>query len=422
MPRRTDISTVAALSALALLLVAPPVIADTVSFEIIPNAFLAMDMAPDGRYVVGQISTGGTYIYDTTTNTMTTLPPLGLTAAAVSDDGTVVLGDIPDPEGIGTNVAAIWTELTGWQSIGHLPHALGCPSRSDGYELSADGSVAVGLSWDGCNGRAFRWTMQTGMLELEVLANGGNRASAISADGSVIGGFAQGSGSRTPAIWNGSTMRGELLDPPNGDALGEIHGISDDGTILLGEWAGEGMPLSLAAKWTAGELGWDREIVGPGAILPGWSSNALDIADDGTIVGFDSLVGNRRAWIQPGGTGDLIEMVSYIEAHGGTVPTGEALHVCQAISTDGRIIAGHSWPMTGGWLVRISPDPEILGDMDCSGVVDLDDVGPFALALVDPAAYSDAYPACDISLADVNQDGSNNGLDIGDFVEALLAP
>ena len=41
-----------------------------------------------------------------------------------------------------------------------------------------------------------------GLLLLDSLANGVNRASAISRDGQVIGGFAQGSFNRTPARWS----------------------------------------------------------------------------------------------------------------------------------------------------------------------------------------------------------------------------
>lgn len=129
----------------------------------------------------------------------------GTRATAVSDDGTTVLGDIPDPESPDPDLgetAAIWTAVGGWQSLGYLPNALECPSRSNGYELSADGSVAVGLSWDGCRGRGYRWTEATGMQELQFLTpvgSGGDRASVLSADGNLIGGFAQGTQTRTPA-------------------------------------------------------------------------------------------------------------------------------------------------------------------------------------------------------------------------------
>ena len=320
--------------------------AETVSFELIRGARSADDMSPDGRYVVGVTNGLIPYLYDTVTQTMTILPADSVEASAVSDSGDVVFGEIADP-GTGDPVAAIWTRSTGvWTSIGYLPSAAACPSRSSPYELSADGSVAVGLSWvNGCDGRGFRWTQATGMVELEGLANGANRASVCSADGNVIGGFAQGSFSRTPAVWD-AAGNGTLLDPPDGDALGEIYGIRDDGSILLGDWDGK------ASTWTYPGL--VRTQLGGGSILPGWSGNPMDIADNNTIVGFDFLGGNRRAWIQFDG-GPLVDFKTYVQANGGVVPSGTTLEVCQAVSTDGYKIIGHGFA-SGAWLVTITPE------------------------------------------------------------------
>ncbi len=64
----------------------------------------------------------------------------------------------------------------------------------------------------------------------------------------------------------------------------------------------------------------------------------------------------------------------------------------------------------------------VLGDMNCDGVLDVEDVAPFALALVDAVGYDAAYPGCDIQRADANEDASINGADVSVFVEALLAP
>jgi hypothetical protein len=351
--------------AFILTLAARDATAVTVTFQLIPGARSADDMSPDGRYIVGVNPNLEPYLLDTFTNQMTMLPPQGLSAVAVSDDGSVVLGDIIDP-GTNAEVAAIWTSSSGvWTSLGYLPNALSCPSRSNGYELSADGSVAVGLSWDGCSGRGFRWTQATGMIELEPLANGGNRASVCSADGNVIGGFAQGSFSRTPTWWTGDAD-GFLLDPPNGDAQGEVYGLNDGGTILLGEWNGQ------AVKWTGEAL--DRSVIGAGSILPGWTGIPQDIATDETIVGFDILFGNRRAWIQPSGTGSLIDLKTYVVGNGGTVPTGTTLEVAQAISLDGRKIIGHGFA-SGAWLITIVPDCAAdVAPTNGNGAVNIDDL------------------------------------------------
>ena len=65
-------------------------------------------------------------------------------------------------------------------------------------------------------------------------------------------------------------------------------------------------------------------------------------------------------------------------------------------------------------------NPVVLpGDMNCDGVVNLADVDPFVLALVNPAAYALAFPGCDVLAGDMNGDGLLNGLDVGLFVAAL---
>lgn len=63
-----------------------------------------------------------------------------------------------------------------------------------------------------------------------------------------------------------------------------------------------------------------------------------------------------------------------------------------------------------------------LGDMNCDGIVDLNDVGPFAQALVDPPAYAAAFLNCDIANGDMLQDGMVDGDDVAGFVAALLGP
>jgi len=55
-------------------------------------------------------------------------------------------------------------------------------------------------------------------------------------------------------------------------------------------------------------------------------------------------------------------------------------------------------------------------------VLDGSDVGPFVLAMLDPAAYQSQFPDCDIAPADMNGDGAVDGEDAQAFVDALFAP
>lgn len=385
----------------ALLVTQTPAAAQSATFQLIPDALSANDMSPDGRWIVGGYTVGGffedgAYRYDTVNDVMLILPPPAFSAVAVSDDGSVVLGNMPDPT-TEAQVAAIWRESTNtWESLGFLPNAQQCPSLSSAYELSADGSVAIGLSWEGCSGRGFIWTESDGMLELESLANGSNRASVVSGDGTVIGGFAQGSFSRTPAMWDASTD-GELLDPPNGDLLGEILGIRDDGSQLFGTASIDPMAQSnRAVRWTEAN---GFEQIGQGSVFSAWAGNAMDMADNGTVVGFDTFLTSRQAWIQYRGEGNLEALKGFVVGLGATVPAGLNLDVAQAISADGSRIIGHGAGVA--WMIEIEDSPACSADLNGDGVVDGADLASLL------AAWGSSN-----SPADLNGDGIVDGADL----------
>lgn len=62
------------------------------------------------------------------------------------------------------------------------------------------------------------------------------------------------------------------------------------------------------------------------------------------------------------------------------------------------------------------------GDVNCDGLINLDDATALSLALVDADGFSTEYPSCDIAHADINEDDSRDGLDVQAFVDVLLAP
>ncbi len=60
-----------------------------------------------------------------------------------------------------------------------------------------------------------------------------------------------------------------------------------------------------------------------------------------------------------------------------------------------------------------------VGDMNCDGSLNGQDIEPFVQALRDPAEYQQNFPDCDILHADTNGDGSVNGQDIQGFRDLL---
>lgn len=71
-------------------------------------------------------------------------------------------------------------------------------------------------------------------------------------------------------------------------------------------------------------------------------------------------------------------------------------------------------------LNGIPDECELLGDLNCDGVVDVADIVPFVQALIDPTAYEAQYPNCARSQADTSGNGLVDGGDVRSFVSLLL--
>ena len=138
----------------------------------------------------------------------------------------------------------------------------------------------------------------------------------------------------------------------------------------------------------------------------------------------------------------------------GTLPLGEVLAdvtMVRILSSVEPAFKGDPIAATLGVdniAARAAGSPFLLGDMNGNGVVGLDDVDPFVLALNDPAGYAAAYQMPPSQngdtdgdddfdfddtpgfvalldtggglLGDVNQDSAVNGLDVDPFVTVLL--
>ena len=61
-----------------------------------------------------------------------------------------------------------------------------------------------------------------------------------------------------------------------------------------------------------------------------------------------------------------------------------------------------------------------LGDLNCDCAVNLSDIDPLVLALLDPATYQSTFPSCSLTQCDLNGDGSVDGKDIRCIKSILL--
>jgi hypothetical protein len=196
--------------------------------------------------------------------------------ASISGNGRVVGGTVGVPVmtdwgSIDQERAALWTKSGGWKSIAGNYEGCG-GSQSTPYDLSTDGSTAVGLAFVDCrNAYAFKWNARTGMKLLPKVSEnaqcqdpwsgdiyeceGAARANAVSANGGLVGGWEEipeAGGNRIGSIWQGNEQM--LLRDPGGDNamggwVGEVMGVNSAGTIAVGVSAGK--QLKDAYQWTS---------------------------------------------------------------------------------------------------------------------------------------------------------------------------
>jgi len=188
------------------------------------------------------------------------------------------------------------------------------------------------------------------MQELQKLANGHNRCSAISGDGSALGGFAQGSFSRTPAYWS-PNLTGAVLDP---NLQGEVYGFSEDGTLSVGTLYQDTTQNYYDAFVRNNVTG---AITNIGSVHVDWASAATDLSGDATVVvGFDYISLARQAWVWTSSDG-IQSLNDRLTALG--VTGAPPLLVCTAVSDNGNIVVGAGQVAPGpfgfgGFIVQLS--------------------------------------------------------------------
>jgi probable HAF family extracellular repeat protein len=258
----------------------------------------------------------------------------GSLANKISKNGSVVVGETivhHDVPLVDQYRAFRWTAEEGMTELSVIP---GGNAESVAYGVSADGSVIVGQSDDGCcaeGGTAFRWTAATGMVSMGSLGGPTNYGYAFqtSDDGSIVmGSMDDGSSGPFGGVgfqafrWTAATGMQAFGQAPNGVKL-EAASINGNGSVA---WASHG-DLS-TYKWTAA-TGW---VLQPPAFnLITW------IRDDGEVVFTSRCTGSAAScprayrWTASGGFQDL-----------GSVPgsSDRGDTAVRGISEDGSVAVG----------------------------------------------------------------------------------
>ena len=193
---------------------------------------------------------------------------------------------------------------------------------SDYSAVSADGSIVVGYADNGGQSRAFRWT-SAGMVDLGTLGGNVSVAQAVSADGSVVVGYAEIAGGQVSAFrWTSAGMVSlGNLGGNNSYAIG----VSADGSVVVGYGYNSSNQIR-AFRWTSAGM------VDLGT-LGGNNSLVYAVSADGSaLVGRAEIAGNQyRAfrWTSAGMTN--------LGTLGGT------FSYAKAVSADGSVVVGEAY-------------------------------------------------------------------------------
>lgn len=243
-------------------------------------------------------------------------------ATGVTAGGGIIVGE--DTSDLFAKYGFDWSEATGMNALANLSEY---SSEYDLHEhsyanaISANGEVIVGYSNvyddDNYNGRvATRWVAGQPVQPLDTSHNDpnspystGTYATGVSADGNTVIGEKMGhqfSGIPEAFRWTPETglqLLGSLQVGSGGFISSNAHGVSADGSVIVGNSSDEGQQEPFIWDSARGMRHFQSLLVDDlqlEAALEGWQlESATDISDDGTIIvgsGFNDM-GVYCAWI-----------------------------------------------------------------------------------------------------------------------------
>ncbi|MDQ7012616.1 MAG: GC-type dockerin domain-anchored protein [Planctomycetota bacterium] len=322
----------------------------------------------------------------------------------INGTGTVVTGGIV---GNGTRYVYRWTPETGAVDLGDLD---GGKFRSGATGVSARGDVVVGYgASDNGDWEAFRWTEETGMVGLGDLPGGnfGSSATAISADGFVVVGSSSNEFGNVAFRWTEETGMVSIGELAGGRVSGWASGVSADGAVVVGSsWAEDGLR---GFRWTS-----EAGMVALEKIHPDqYQQRVYATSWDGNVMIGDAYVNGVGGaglmyWTLQDGPRWLLDV---FDEHGVVVPDEWSLDGVLGLSADGRTIVGYgriSGLGTQGWVAYLGPTCR--ADYDDDGTVTTADVSAYLLAWQQRSIF-----------ADWNYDGYINTIDIIGFLNEWAA-
>lgn len=320
-------------------------------------------------------------------------------ARAVNDAGQAAGDSRSVPSDPATNQAILWQydwEAGTWDIV-ELPAPTGGLSCG-AHDLNNAGEVIGWYTASGGEKHAVVWAFDDDLGTWQPTDLGQGEAFAVNDSGTVVGYIVSTEGQQTSGQWT-CTQRDRASytwDPILQEA--RAYAVNDSGQIVgeSGDQAFLYLPKAMYGL-AAGVHILDTELY-PAASC--WSFTlGRDINNAGQIVGYGIPAGQTEPH------SFLLDLDSLADCQVNGVL--DACDIAQGTSPDLN-------------LNGVPDECEILGDANCDGIKDVRDISAFVLALLDPSAYSAAYPTCNIMLADCNSDDVLDGEDIRFFIEILM--
>lgn len=245
-------------------------------------------------------------------------------------------------EGLEVGTAGFWDPKTQqWTFLGmnpDVPEFFG-PYYNTGYGVTADGTTVVGMQWfPDWNVKAFKWTDADGYEYLSPDFSANTRANGISANGSVIFGWAEPNWTRTAAIWYNNEMI--LIDETQ---YGEAWGASASGNYVTGGIGADGFIWSPTEGVTLFQNTLNFGTISPTKVL-----------DDGTVFGytaegFPPQPPGRRAFVRhPDGAMETFN--EYVESRGWFDASNWVFFSVNDVTPDGNKFIGAAELPGGEWV------------------------------------------------------------------------
>ena len=327
----------------------------------------------------------------------------------VSADGSVVVGVAQDSNGFYRPFR--WTPGGGMQDLGTLGGRHG-----EAMQVSSNGATIVGTastvnsSESGyidsagflllhTNNRyhPFRWTQGSGMQDLGTFGGCCGWANGVSADGGVVVGWARNASGNLRAFRWENNQMRDL--GTLGGARSSAWGVSANGRVVVG-WAENASGQRRAFRWENNQM---RNL----GTLGGAESEARGVSANGrVVVGWaQNASGQWRAfrWTENG-----IENLS--QTYANLLSGGSYFIAAHGVSEDGRYIVGYGYNAARGRNEGFLLDTWRVGDTNGDGCVDDADL----LAVL--FAFGSAGTG-DTRHEDINKDGI---VDDADLLEVLF--